>query len=253
MVEFAVGTHKAESGPDEGPLRRDVIRRRVGNHPGQSLTGGHGQQGGDRLRGISVAAGRRSQAIADLDPAAGWLALEADSSDGSTVGQAGDPVVPERPLLSALGSGAKKGPHGADVALEGEIVRPTIIGACASSDDAFPLGGIDRVQLQARCSRAGHSTSEAPPVPKHHRVSKAIDGCGARERRVRFADLYLEALDEAGMPADEPFRQAVLEHVEFGSQVAMQNSNAASDDELHPLRDVPRWTWTGDERPAPVP
>jgi hemoglobin len=66
--------------------------------------------------------------------------------------------------------------------------------------------------------------------------------------RARFVQLYLEALDEAGMPADEPFRQAVREHVEFGSQVAMQNSNATSDDELHPLRAVPHWTWAGDER-----
>jgi hemoglobin len=49
------------------------------------------------------------------------------------------------------------------------------------------------------------------------------------------------------MPTDPQFRTAVLEHVEFGSQVAMQNSNARSENELHPLREVPRWTWTGDE------
>jgi hypothetical protein len=40
------------------------------------------------------------------------------------------------------------------------------------------------------------------------------------------------------------------EHVEFGSKVAMQNSHAESDDELHPLREVPRWTWAGDEKQA---
>jgi hemoglobin len=65
-------------------------------------------------------------------------------------------------------------------------------------------------------------------------------------QRRRFVELYLAALDEAGMPDDAPFRQAVLEHVDFGSRVAMQNSNAATDDELHPLREVPRWTWPGD-------
>jgi hemoglobin len=63
------------------------------------------------------------------------------------------------------------------------------------------------------------------------------------EQRRRFVDLYLAALDEAGMPDDEPFRTAVREHVEFGTRVAMQNSNATSDAELHPLRTVPRWTW----------
>ncbi|HEY6890786.1 MAG TPA: group II truncated hemoglobin [Solirubrobacter sp.] len=66
------------------------------------------------------------------------------------------------------------------------------------------------------------------------------------EQRLRFVELYLAALDAAGMPDDEPFREAVREHVEFGTQVAKQNSHAKSDDELHPLREVPRWTWAGD-------
>ena len=65
------------------------------------------------------------------------------------------------------------------------------------------------------------------------------------EQRLRFVELYMAALDTAGMPADPAFRQAVREHVEFGSRVAMQNSNATSDAELHPLRQVPRWTWPG--------
>ena len=38
-----------------------------------------------------------------------------------------------------------------------------------------------------------------------------------------------------------------MEHIEFGTQVAMQNSNAGTDDELHPLREVPHWTWPGDD------
>jgi hemoglobin len=67
------------------------------------------------------------------------------------------------------------------------------------------------------------------------------------EQRQRFVDLYAAALDGAGMSADDDFRQAVLEHVEFGTRVAMQNSNATSEEELHPLREVPRWTWAGDD------
>jgi len=63
------------------------------------------------------------------------------------------------------------------------------------------------------------------------------------EQRDRFIAAYLEALDEAGMPDDEPFRQAVREHVEFGAQVAQQNSRAESDADLHPIRQVPRWNW----------
>jgi hemoglobin len=67
------------------------------------------------------------------------------------------------------------------------------------------------------------------------------------EQRLRFVELYIAALDAAGMPDDAPFREAVLQHVEFGTQVAKQNSHAKSDDELHPLREVPRWTWSGDD------
>jgi len=67
------------------------------------------------------------------------------------------------------------------------------------------------------------------------------------EQRQRFVELYMAALDAAEMPADRAFRSAVREHVEFGSKVAMQNSHADDDDELHPLRDVPRWTWPGDD------
>jgi hemoglobin len=67
------------------------------------------------------------------------------------------------------------------------------------------------------------------------------------EQRQRFVELYMEALDTTGMPDDEPFREAVRSHVEFGSRVAMQNSHADGDDELHPLREVPHWNWDGDD------
>jgi hemoglobin len=67
------------------------------------------------------------------------------------------------------------------------------------------------------------------------------------EQRRRFVELYVRALDEAEMPSDPAFREAVRAHVEFGTSVAMQNSHAASDDELHPLREVPRWTWPYDD------
>jgi hemoglobin len=71
-----------------------------------------------------------------------------------------------------------------------------------------------------------------------HRHLKITDA-----QRQRFAEVYLESLDEAGMPADQPFRQAVREHVEFGARVAQQNSLAQTDAELHPIREVPHWDW----------
>jgi hemoglobin len=67
------------------------------------------------------------------------------------------------------------------------------------------------------------------------------------EQRERFVELYMAAPDAAELPSDAAFRAAVREHVEFGSRVAMQNSHAGTEDELHPLREVPRWTWPGDD------
>jgi hemoglobin len=66
------------------------------------------------------------------------------------------------------------------------------------------------------------------------------------QERDRFVAAYIESLDEAGMPDDEPFRQAVREHVEFGARVAQQNSRAENDAELHPIRAVPSWDWTNE-------
>jgi hemoglobin len=63
------------------------------------------------------------------------------------------------------------------------------------------------------------------------------------EQRRRFIELYLAAADATDLPGDPPFRQALYEHVDFGSQVAMQNSHARTDADLHPLREVPAWTW----------
>jgi hemoglobin len=69
-----------------------------------------------------------------------------------------------------------------------------------------------------------------------HRHLKITD-----EQRDRFVRLYLESLDEAGLPDDQPFRQAIRSHVEFGAKVAQQNSWAETDADLHPIRAVPRW------------
>jgi hemoglobin len=63
------------------------------------------------------------------------------------------------------------------------------------------------------------------------------------EQRERFVALYLEAADEAGLPADAPFRAALRSHLDFGTRVAQQNSRAKTDAELHPIRAVPKWQW----------
>ena len=78
-------------------------------------------------------------------------------------------------------------------------------------------------------------------IDVHRRLDSITD-----EQRERFIALYMEALAEAGMPDDAPFREAVRQHVEFGSRVAQQNSRAETDADVYPLHKVPRWDWAGD-------
>jgi len=85
-----------------------------------------------------------------------------------------------------------------------------------------------------------------PHIVDVHRGLEITD-----EQRDRFVELYLEAADEAGLPDDKPFRDALRSHVEFGAKVALQNSRARDESELYPLHEVTRWNWEGDDESGP--
>lgn len=69
------------------------------------------------------------------------------------------------------------------------------------------------------------------------------------EQRLRFVELYLAAARQE-LP-DDPLLQRMLEvQVEVGSQIVKQNSNATTDAELHPDRDMPIHR-VGDYPPEP--
>lgn len=61
------------------------------------------------------------------------------------------------------------------------------------------------------------------------------------KQRTRFVQLYLDAMDAVGLTSLPRVRTAVVSRIEFGSHVAVHNSRATSDEDLHPLREVPRW------------
>jgi hypothetical protein len=67
-------------------------------------------------------------------------------------------------LLSVRVGGAKESPDCANVALEGEIVGPSIGWSRTPSDDTFGLCDVDRMQLKARCSNVGHGGSESATI-----------------------------------------------------------------------------------------
>jgi hemoglobin len=61
------------------------------------------------------------------------------------------------------------------------------------------------------------------------------------EQRLRFATLFSLAADDAGLPNDPEFRSAFVAYVEWGTRLAMHNSQPGA--EIPPHAPVPRWGW----------
>jgi hemoglobin len=61
------------------------------------------------------------------------------------------------------------------------------------------------------------------------------------EERLRFATLMSLAADDAGMPADPEFRSALVAYLEWGTRLAMANSQEGATVTEH--APVPHWGW----------
>jgi hemoglobin len=60
-------------------------------------------------------------------------------------------------------------------------------------------------------------------------------------QRLRFATLMSRAADDAELPADPEFRSALVSYLEWGTRLAMHNSQPGADVAAH--APVPRWGW----------
>lgn len=72
-------------------------------------------------------------------------------------------------------------------------------------------------------------------VDKHREL-----GISVQQRR-RFAETMSVAADDAGLPDDPEFRSALVAYLEWGTRLAMGNSQADADVVAH--APVPRWGW----------
>ena len=61
------------------------------------------------------------------------------------------------------------------------------------------------------------------------------------EHRFRFASLMSAAADDARLPDDAEFRSALVAYLEWGTRLAMHNSQPDADVVEH--APVPRWGW----------
>ncbi len=75
-----------------------------------------------------------------------------------------------------------------------------------------------------------------PNMLAHH-LGKAI----SEPQRRRWVNLMLDAADEVGLPADPEFRAAFVSYLEWGTRLAVLNSQPGAD----PVRQapVPHWGW----------
>ena len=61
------------------------------------------------------------------------------------------------------------------------------------------------------------------------------------EQRLQFVTLLSRAADDAGLPADPEFRAAIMGYAEWGTRVALHNSQPGAQTAAH--APVPRWGW----------
>jgi hemoglobin len=81
-----------------------------------------------------------------------------------------------------------------------------------------------------------------------HMLAKHRDLAITPEQRLRFALLMSVAADDAGLPDDPEFRSAFVAYVEWGTRLALHNSQPGAAVAEH--APVPRWGW-GEAPPYP--
>ncbi len=75
-----------------------------------------------------------------------------------------------------------------------------------------------------------------PEMVRRH-LGRAL---GHAQRR-RWIELLLECADEAGLPDDPEFRSAFVAYLEWGSRLAVINSQPGA--EVQPAAEMPMWGW----------
>ena len=71
-----------------------------------------------------------------------------------------------------------------------------------------------------------------------HHLGKMLD----EPKRKRWMSLLLETADEVGLPGDPEFRSALVGYLEWGSRLAVINSQT-SDNPVVESEPMPKWGW----------
>ena len=68
------------------------------------------------------------------------------------------------------------------------------------------------------------------------------------EKRARWVELISLSAQEAGLPSDPEFQAAFRSYIEWGSRIALENSQAGA--KPPPNMPMPRWSWVADATPG---
>ncbi len=74
-----------------------------------------------------------------------------------------------------------------------------------------------------------------------HMLARHLGRALTEQQRARWVRLLGEAADEAGLPADPEFRSAFVAYLEWGSRIALANSQPGA--QPPPRMPVPHWDW----------
>jgi len=75
-----------------------------------------------------------------------------------------------------------------------------------------------------------------------HMVSRHLGRHLTEAQRRRWLELLMDSIDATGLPADPEFRSALVAYLEWGSRIAVLNSQSGTD-VSPPKAPMPKWGW----------
>ncbi len=82
-------------------------------------------------------------------------------------------------------------------------------------------------------------------------IQKHLSKHLTEEHRKRWAALLIESADEIRLPDDPEFRSAFVAYIEWGTRIAVLNSNI-DDLKMNPDEPMPKWGWGVPGKPFQV-
>lgn len=86
------------------------------------------------------------------------------------------------------------------------------------------------------------SQGRSPNQSMQHMVGKHLQRHLTEAQRRRWVELLVDSADEVHLPADPEFRSAFMAHIEWGTRIAVANSQL-SENPTDPKDHIPRWGW----------